>query len=65
MEWENKSPSGPTKFRQAGLIFLGVGAVLLAIAIVLIMAGTVLATVLMVCSIMVNTAAVIFLRKKS
>jgi len=65
MEWENKNPNAPTKLRQAGLILLGVGAVILAVAIILIMAvGTVLAPIFMVASILVNTLAVIFLRKK-
>jgi len=66
MEWENKNPNGPSKTRQAGLILLGLGAVTLATSIILTMAvGTLLAPILMVSSILINTAAVIFLRKKS
>ena len=65
MEWENKNPNYPSKLRLIGLILLGFGVVLLAVATaVAITVGTVLATVLMASSILVNTLAVIFLRKK-
>jgi len=65
MEWENKSSSRPTGLRLAGLFLLGVGVVTLAVAIALTMTvGTVLAPVFMVASILINTLAVIFLRKK-
>ena len=64
MEWENKN--SPGKLRQAGLILLGIGGVMLALAIVFTMAvGTVLAPILMVSSILINTLAAILLRKKS
>ena len=66
MEWENKNPNRPPGLRLAGLILLGVGAVTLAVAIILTMtAGTVLAPVLLVSSILINTLAVTFLRKKN
>ncbi|MCL2856807.1 MAG: hypothetical protein FWE19_03665 [Oscillospiraceae bacterium] len=66
MEWENKSSNNQGKLRQAGLILLGLGVVTLAVAIILIIAvGTMLASIFMISSILINTTAVIFLRKKS
>ena len=65
MEWENKNPNHTPTLRLTGLILLGFGVVLLAVAIaVAITIGTVLATALMFSSILVNTLAVILLRKK-
>ena len=65
MEWENKNSNHPSTLRLVGLILLGLGVVLLAIAIAVTMTvGTVLATALMASSILVNTLAVILLRKK-
>jgi len=65
MEWENKNPNRPSGLRMTGLILLGVGVVLLAVAIALtITVGTVVAPVFMLSSILVNTVAVTFLRKK-
>ena len=66
MEWDNKSPGGLPGLRRAGLFILGLGAVMLAVAIMLTMfAGSVLGPVLLISSIPVNTLAVILLRKKS
>jgi len=65
MEWDNKSPNRPSSLRLTGLILLGFGVVLLAIAIAITMTvGTVVATIFMLSSILVNTTAVILLRKK-
>ena len=65
MEWENKSPNRPGGLRLTGLILLGVGVVLLTVAIALTMTvGTVVAPIFMLSSILVNTTAVMFLRKK-
>ena len=66
MEWDNKNPRGATGLRLAGFVLLGIGVATLAVAIVFAMTvGTILAPILLVCSILINTLAVIFLRKKS
>ena len=66
MEWDNKNPNSPAGLRLAGLILLVIGVAVLAIAIALTMiAGSALGPVLLVASILINTLAVIFLRKKN
>ena len=64
MQWERKGPSGPAKWRKAGLVLLGLGVIVLAVAIaVTLTIGTVLAPTLMLASIMINSVSIIFLRK--
>jgi len=65
MEWDNKTTNSPSIFRLVGLLLLGVGLIMLVASVFFIFAGSVLATVFLICSIFVNTAAVILLRKKS
>ena len=66
MEWENKNPNGLAGLRLAGLILLVIGVAVLVVAIALTMiASSALGPVLLVASILINTMAVIFLRKKN
>ena len=65
MEWDNKNPNGLPGLRRAGLFILGLGAVILAAAIILIMStGSAMGPILLIGSIFVNTLAIILLRKK-
>jgi len=62
MEWDRKPKTGP---RGTGLILLGVGLVLLAGGVALaVTLGTFYATLLLFVSALVNTAAVLCLRRK-
>ena len=66
MEWDNKNPNSPTGLRLAGLILLGIGIAVLVVAIALTMAAaSALGPMLLVASTLINTLAVIFLRKKN
>jgi len=64
MEWDRRKRSGANKLREAGLIMLAVGVLVLAAGIVLTFTlGTLLAPTLIGSSILINTVAVICLRE--
>ena len=64
MEWDRKNRSRADKIREAGLILLAVGVTLLSAGIVLTFTiGAGAAPIFMSGSVLVNTAAVICLRR--
>ena len=62
MEWDRRKRSPADKIREAGLILLAVGVILLAASIALALTvGTIFATFFMGGSLLINTAAIICL----
>lgn len=60
MQWDNKNKNG-----RAGMVLLCVGLVILALAVALTMTfGTIWSPVMLVTSMIINTAAIIILRGK-